>query len=210
MVVTSRRARGSDRRRRGRARLGARSCGRGLRSRCWSAPLDPAARCARSAPSAAGRRRRSHRLHHAVGVRGDIRAAGADLADHVDWSRAGRSRGTPGPDDGPPGPFRRSAAVGRRDLRVRGSREGRATCDSAPAPAESTHAGRAPSCAAAAEPLGLVRRMGPAGLGGMWASALHDPLERRWADIFATRGCASSSGATRPIAARRPSARRRR
>ena len=140
--------------------------------------------------------------------------AGADFADRVQLRHARDCwRATPGAtaSGSISSPIRRAAPT--RSRAFAGSREARRLrCASARARAASTRRCATPSSSRSGRaPIDLVRHAGvSAALPNLRASRPSRRCGTRSASIFAIRGCASCSGATRPIAARRPSRRRRR
>ncbi len=181
---------------------------RGLEVTVLERARRPAARCARSR-SGHPPRRRADRLHHAMGVRGDLRRRGRRPSPSTCTSRPRTSsRATPG--------------AGESGSTCSPTTNGRPT-RSARSPAPRRRAGSACSGARAARiyqtldhPFirrrgqslpGLIRGRGDRETSG--ASARSRRCGARWASISATRGCGSCSAAMPPIAAPRRSSRPR-
>ena len=175
----------------------------------WSsAPRRPAARCARSRSAGAPDRRGPDRVHHALGVRGDVRRRRAPRSTTT--SRCARPRSwpaTPGARGERLDLFadvdRSADAIG--GLRRRRRRRG-ATAPSAPGRAGIYRTLERPFIRAERPSLaGLARGVGLARLGDLWRiHALRDAVAGARRATSTIRACGSCSAATPPIAAPRP------
>ena len=184
------------------------------RSPCSSAPTPRAARCARSR-SAARDRRRADRVHHALGLRRDLRRGWRQLARRAPAPAAGRHPGAPRLERAASGSTSSPTSTARptRSRRFAGRRGG------APLPrvlrrARGASTGRCERpFIRAPRPSPLVARASASGCAASATSGASGRSRRcggRSASTSTIRGCASCSAATRPIAARRRSRRRRR